>query len=191
MGIEIARVPKRENPALIDRIFERIQDFLSNDIGWLDHAFGRAERLVTLREKSEWYYPGVYVGNGEYLNVLPGQGLGNRTFFIVSDPAIVDTSGRFIYLTSTVGLVCWYDLSRIYTDASQRNTEAVKWKLLDSLSSIIFPTGMRMGINRVYDLAENIFREYSLREVDSQYLMQPYGGVRIELDLTYREECYG
>ena len=190
MGIEIARVPKRENPALIDKTIEKIQDFLAANIGWLDHAFGRAERLVTLRDKSEWYYPGVYVGDGEYLNVLPGQGLGNRTFFIVSDPAVVDTSGRLVYLTSTVGLVCWYDLSTIYPDASRRNTEAVKWKLLKSLDRMMRPSGIWITISRTYDLAENIFKEYSLREVDSQYLMQPYGGVRIEMSLKYREECY-
>ena len=49
---------------------------------------------------------------------------------------------------------------------------------------------MRMDITKMYDQAENIFREYSLKEIDTQYLMQPYGGVRFDLELIYREECY-
>lgn len=188
MGID--RTPKFEHPVLIDRILAHMQDKLAGNIAWLDHAFGRSQRLVTMRDKSEWQYPGVYIGGDEYLNVLPGQDLGNRSFFIVSDPAAVDTSQRYIYLRNTVGLVCWYDLSTIYPAGTERNTEAAKWKILDTLDKIIFPAGMRMSITKIYDLAENIFKEYSLREIDTQYLMLPYGGVRFEMELIYREECY-
>lgn len=190
MKDNIQKSPKFEHPVLIDRILANIQDELLKGIGWLDYAFGRSQRLVTKRERNEWYYPGVYIGKNEYLNVLPGQNLGNRTFFIVSDPATLDTKQRYITLKSSVGLVCWYNLSTIYPNNTERNTEAVKWKILSLLNGIIFPSGMRMDIIRMYDQAENIFREYSLKEVDTQYLMQPYAGVRFDLNLSYREECY-
>ena len=113
MKDNIQKLPKFEHPVLIDRILAHIQDELLKGIGWLDYAFGRSQRLVTKREHNEWYYPGVYIGKNEYLNVLPGQHLGNRTFFIVSDPATLDTKQRYITLKSSVGLVCWYNLSTI------------------------------------------------------------------------------
>lgn len=189
VDIDIPRVPKPDNPVMVDRIIGKLQDALAEGVGWLDYVFGRAQRLVTLQDKSEWYYPGVYVGGDEYLDVLPGQCMGNRVFFNTDDPELLVKQGRFLHMERTVGLVCWYDLSTIYAGTTARNTEAVKWKLLDTLDRIVLPTGMRMSMAKVYDRAENIFREYSLREVDSQYLMQPYGGVRIDMDLVYREAC--
>lgn len=187
--INIPKAPKPKEPVLIDRIISFLQDELISGIGWLDHAFGKAQRLVTLRDQREYYYPGVYAGGNEYLNVLPGQGLGNRAFFIVNDPSTLETRQRFLTLKSPVALVCWYDLSRIYPEGAERSTEAVKWQILSLLSGITFPTGMWMSVGRIYEQSENIFKEFSIREIDSQYLMQPFAGIRFELELTYREEC--
>lgn len=189
MDTTIGKAPKFTNPKLVDRVLGFMQDRLLEGLGWLDYAFGRSQRLVTRRDQKDYYYPGVYIGGNEYINVLPGQGLGNRTFFIVDDPVELNTKHRLLTLQGTVSLVCWYDLSRIYEGTTERNTEAVKWEILRTLDGMVFPTGMWMAIGKMYERAENIFREYSLGEVDTQYLMQPYGGVRIELELAYREEC--
>lgn len=51
------------------------------------------------------------------------------------------------------------------------------------------PRGTRIELAKIYEQAENIFKGYSLREIDTQYLMQPYGGIRIDGFLMYREEC--
>ena len=40
------RVIKIENPELVDRVINQIQDGLANNLPWLNHVFGRAERLV-------------------------------------------------------------------------------------------------------------------------------------------------
>ena len=186
----IPRTPKPENPVMIDRALAYIQDELIKKIGWLDYAFGRAQRLVTQREHKNYYYPGVYIGKNEYLNVLPGQGLGNRTFFVTDDPQTIEFNPRgYNVIKSPVSLILWYDLSDIYPDGKERNTEEIKRQILRVLTNITMPDGTRIDWAKIYEQAENIFRGYSLLEIDTQYLMQPYSGVRIDGYLIFREEC--
>ena len=186
----LPRSPKPENPVMIDRILAYIQDELINRIGWLNYAFGRAQRLVTQREHKAYYYPGVYIGANEYLNVLPGQGLGNRTFFVVDDPHTIEFYPRqYNVIRSPISLVCWYSLLDIYPDSKERNTEDVKRQILRVLTDITMPVASRLDLAKIYEQAENIFRGYSLQEIDTQYLMQPYAGIRIDGTLLYREPC--
>lgn len=190
MNNNIPRAPKKENPVLIDRAISYIQDTLIRKIGWLDHAFGVSQRLVTKREHKDYYYPGVYIGKNEYINVLPGQGLGNRAFFSVDDPHVIDFNPHmYNIIKSPVSLIFWYDLSDIYRDEKVRNTEEVKSKILRVLTNMTMPNGTRFELLRIYEQAESIFRGYSLREIDTQYLMHPYAGIRFEGTLIYREDC--
>lgn len=190
MYSNLPKSPKPKNPVMLDRALAYIQDELIKNIGWLDHAFGRAQRLVTQREHKTWYYPGVYIGDNEYLNVLPGQNIGNRTFFVVDDPHTIEYNPRMYNLIKTpVSLICWYNLSDIYPNGKERNTEDVKRQILRVLTTLTMPNATRLELEKIYEQAENIFKGYSIREIDTQYLMQPYAGLRIEGILTYREEC--
>lgn len=185
------KTPKPNNPVGIDQVITHIQDELINKIGWLDYAFGRVQRLVTVRDKKEYYYPGVYIGRDEYLNVLPGQGLGNRAFFSVDDPATIDKYMSYSYNTikSPVSIIFWYDLSSIYRNTKERNTEEIKHQIMRVLTNMVMPDGARIELTKIYEQAENIYKGYSLKEIDTQYLMQPYAGLRIDSIITYREKC--
>ena len=44
-------------------------------------------------------------------------------------------------------------------------------------------------INRIYENAESIFKEYTLDEIDNQFLMQPYCGFRFTGEIEIEEEC--
>ena len=186
----LPKAPKPTNPVMIDRAISYIQDALISEIGWLDHAFGRAQTLVTKQDKKTYYYPAVYIGSNEYLNVLPGQEIGNRIFFVIDDPQTVDFNPRrYNVINSPISIVCWYDLSRIYAESSERNTEEIKRQILRVLTNLTMPDATRLTIDKIYEKADNIFRGYSIREIDTQYLMQPFAGIRIDGTLTYREDC--
>lgn len=187
---QIPQAPKPEHPVMLDSFFACIQDELIANVGWLDHSFGRAQRLVTKQDGKAYYYPGVYVGNNEYLNVLPGQGIGNRTFFVTDDPeTITFTPRQYNTIKSPFSLILWYDLSSIYPDNKERNTEDVKRQILRVLSDMTMPDGSKLELSRIYQQAENIFKSYSLQEIDTQYLMHPYAGIRIDGTIIYREPC--
>lgn len=188
--INVPKAPRPENPVMIDKVIAYIQDRLVNNVGWLNHAFGRAQRLVTNRDRKTYYYPGVYISDNEYLNVLPGQDLGNRTFFVTEDPQTVDfVPFRFNKIKCPISLVLWCDLSTIYPEAKDRNTEEIKRQILRVLTMLTMPSGSSIAISKIYEQAENIFRGYSLKEIDSQFLMQPFAGLRIDGYITYQEPC--
>ena len=186
----IDKAPKQKNSVMIDRVLAHIQDALIDNIGWLDYAFGRAQRLVTQREHRAYYYPGVYIGKSEYLNVLPGQGFKNRTFFMIEDPHTIDFNPRrYNTIRSPFSLVLWYDIRTILGTSEERNTEDIKRQILRVLTNAVLPGGSRIELTRMYETAENIFKGYSLKEIDTQFLMHPFGGLRVEGTLIYREEC--
>ena len=50
------RVPIPKNPELFDRVISDIQKGLADNLPWLDHSFGRAERLVKSINGKKYYF---------------------------------------------------------------------------------------------------------------------------------------
>jgi hypothetical protein len=44
-------------------------------------------------------------------------------------------------------------------------------------------------INRIYELAENVYRGFTLDEIDNQFLMHPFAGFRFAGELGIDETC--
>ena len=59
----IERIIKQKAPTLFDRIIGSVQDTLGESLPWLDHIFGRAERLVKEVDGYKRYTPNVYLGH--------------------------------------------------------------------------------------------------------------------------------
>lgn len=57
------KAPMNENPTLLDEAIGYIQLGLVKNIGWLDMAFGRAERLVKMIDNKKRFTPNVYLSN--------------------------------------------------------------------------------------------------------------------------------
>ena len=55
----IDRIPIKENPQLFDKAIAEIQRGLADNLGWLNHSFGRAERLVKMVGTKRVYTPNV------------------------------------------------------------------------------------------------------------------------------------
>lgn len=115
---------------------------------------------------------------------------GNFSFFWIDDPQDVSwESGVSIGLKTSFSLIFWFDFRKIFNDASDRNKEAVKRQILDVLNGGFWLKHGRLKITKVYELAENIYRGFSLDEIDNQFLMHPYGGFRFYGELSIGESC--
>lgn len=186
-----SKAPTFDNPQLIDLVLGDIQNGLVNNIGWLDKAFGRAQRLVKIIDNKKYFTPNVYTGNGnEYMPVAPDSNIGNFSFFWIDDPQTLDwlpkQQGN---VKSPFALIFWFDLRRVYNSANDRNTEALKADILKVLNGGFQLRSGRIKINRIYEQAENIYRGFTLDEVDNQFLMHPFAGFRFEGELTVMEPC--
>lgn len=189
--------PVIADAVMLDRVIGEIQQGLVSEVSWLDVAFGRAQRLVKKVAERRYVTPNVYAGgwNGkgkdDYLEVSPDAGIGNFAFFDTEDPQTISVGGPWHTISTPFGLVVWFDLRRVYNSATNRNTEKLKADVLKVLSG---RTGWtltqgRVEMLRIYEQAQNIYRGYTLDEIDNQFLMHPYGGFRIEGTLTYNELC--
>ena len=189
--------PVLTNPVMLDRIIGEIQEGLIDNISWLDVAFGRAQRLTKMMNGKRIVTPNVYCGgwNGpgphDYMEVSPDSKIGNFSFFEIEDPQTIDAGPWARQINAPFGLVVWFDLTRVYNAPDNRNTEQLKAEILRVLNG---RTGWhlsdgRIVINRIYERCENIYRGYTLSEIDNQFLMHPFAGFRFDGILEFAELC--
>ena len=189
--MEMNKAPIRKNPQLLDALFADIQRGLVAKFGWLDKAFGRAERLVRYSaQKKKIYTPNVFAGGNEYIDVTPDANIGNFSFFWVDDPQNVDAERNVnISINTGFSLIVWVDIRKVYNDRKERNKELLKREILDALNGGIWIKDGRVEITKVWELAENVYRGFTLDEIDNQFMMQPYCGFRFEGKLRITESC--
>lgn len=189
--------PVIPNAVMLDRVIGEIQNGLADNIQWLDAAFGRAQRLTKMMNGKRFVTPNVFCGgwNGhgenDYIETSPDSRIGNFAFFEVDDPQTLDNDPWNRRIKCPFGLIVWFDLRRVYNTASNRNTEKLKADILHVLTGHAgwHLTSGHITINRIYDRAENIYRGYSLSEIDNQFLMHPFAGFRFDGVLEYDELC--
>ena len=196
----------KEDPVLLDKILQDMQKSLMNRLKWLNCAFGRAYKLVEHRpDGNKFIYPAMYSGNGEYVSLLPNDNFGNFSWFDIYDPQkITEVVQSLPQYTFSGAIIFWYDLSSIYEDETVMHTEEVKDEIMRVLTTpgLITTTG-KLVINDIYERFENIYKGYSIekihnnytykgegiQDIDKQFFMYPYAGIRIEFTLTTRELC--
>lgn len=190
--------PVIPNAVMLDAVIGEIQQGLVNNLSWLDAAFGRAQRLTKNIEGKRIVTPNVYCGgwNGhgpnDYIEVSPDAKIGNFSYFEVDDPQTIDPGPWARQIKAPFSLIVWFDLTRVYGSRTNRNTEKIKSDILHILNgrADFHLTNGRILINKIYERAENIYKGYTLSEIDNQFLMHPFAGLRFEGLLEFDELCY-
>lgn len=190
--------PVITNPVMLDSVIGEIQTGLYNNLNWLDVAFGRSQKLVKVMNGKRIVTPNVYCGgwNGhgpnDYIEVSPDSKIGNFSFFEIEDPQTITPGPWAREIKTPFGLIVWVDLTRVYGNATNRNTEKLKADVLHVLNGRTdwHLSHGRIVVNRIFEKMENIYRGYTLTEVDNQFLMHPFWGVRFDGLLEYDELCY-
>jgi hypothetical protein len=177
-------------PALIDQAVEGVNTVLKANLSWLTGAYGKAEKRERTKDSQRVQYPAVYCGNNEYLGMFPDDKLGCFSFFDIADGYTIEWQPRRYWkATANAGLVVWVDMRRVYPTTHQVKTlENVKQDVLTALQSALSPA-LRFTVNRAFDRTENIYRGYTISEIDNQFAMRPYGCFRLEGVLNYEFSC--
>lgn len=194
----MSNAPKIDDAVMLDEVIGEIQDGLVAGLPWLNAAFGRSQRIEKKLNGKRYVVPNVFCGgwNGhgenDYIEVSPDSKIGNFSFFEVLDPQTIEADMWARRIKSPYALIFWFDLRRVYGEASKRNIEFLKAEILRLLNGNTgwhLPSG-KITVNKCYEQAANIYKGYSLDEVDNQFLMHPYGGLRFEGVLQYDELCF-
>ena len=190
--------PVIAEPVMLDKVIGEIQTGLVENLTWLDAAFGRSQRLSKMMNGKRIITPNVYCGGwdghgpNDYIEVSPDSKIGNFSFFEIEDPQTIDAGPWAREIKAPFGLVFWFDLTRIYETDDNRNTEKLKAEILHVLNGRTgwHLTQGRILVNKIYERAENVYRGYTLTEIDNQFLMHPYAGFRFEGVLEFEELCF-
>lgn len=186
----IERIPLKQNPKLFDIVIQELQQRFADELPWLTHSFGKAERLVKVMPNGKKYFtPNIYIGNNEYELIAPDSNFGNYSFFVLDEPQNIEyTRGTNSKVTAPFSVIFWVNM-RTIEDADERNTESVKQDILQVLTKRSFLRNGSITINRVYEKAENVFQGFTLDEIDNQFLMHPYAGFRFYGEMQTEDEC--
>lgn len=194
-----ANAPIMPGAILVDAMISELQQVLVANFGWLDAAFGRSQRLIKRINGKQIITPNVFCGgwNGhgenDYIEVSPDSNIGNFCFFEVNDPESVNWQPRQLMdIETPISIIFWFDTRRVFDEASNRDISHLKndiLTLLNGRTGLIMNTHGKLAINQIYERAENIYRGYSLSEIDNQYLMHPFAGFRFDGTIKITQPC--
>ena len=180
------RIPVKTNPQMFDRVVLPIQRALANAFPWLDHSIGICEFLTSTKEKKRYNYAALYIGGGEYEQVMPCEELGNFSFFYLRDPQTFGAKDTNL-VRSPFSLVFWYNLMEVSPEADERNREQIKGQIMGVLNRLSIAG---LEITRIYEKPDNVFSDFSYDQTDNRFLMHPFTGLRIDGFMTARADCF-
>lgn len=188
--ISTPTIPTLANPVLLDYVLAEINGNLASELTWLDSTFGKVQRLVKDEQGRAQYYPAVYTGAQEYLNLLPDGHIGNYCFWDIEDGQELEYIDRnYSDYTAKFGLVFWFDFRKVYGSGwMEYSIENVKADVLEALRA----KSLRLSsitLTKFYEQAENIYKGYNHNEIEHQFLMRPFGGFRLEGKINFKEQC--
>ena len=189
--------PVYEDPAFADIQIQAIMKSLEENLDWLDVAFGRAERITRMAGNKKIKIPAVYLGSdkdkfkNEYLELAPDSRIGNFSFFYMLEPETLRLQPyQQGYIHAPFALIFWFDLRKVWESVNTRNLEFVKQQIVKCLNrQTRFTNHGRLELTRIYNTPEQIYREFTLDEIDNQFLMHPFAGFRFEGVLVFEEPC--
>lgn len=190
MAIQNPTITAPTDPKLWDYVLSPFQIILEGQLSWLDTAYGKAETRSRERDGALITYPAVYANSLDYLSVLPDGHLGNYTFFAVQDGWDLDQKARRLRITEAqVSLIGWYDIRSIYpADWQQRTNQHIIAEVFDAIRYTTIQ-GASFRVGQVYEQGQNIYQGFTSSEIPNQYLMRPFGGFRIDLIISFDENC--
>ena len=181
------QVPVLKEPKMIDFVLQEIQVILATRLTWLTYVFGKAERKVELKDNKKIVFPAVYTGGKDYLKVFPDSKIGSFCFFDVEDGQEIDMNRINAEIESKFSVVFFFDFRKVYpSDWEERSLQHVKQQVIEVFRSSTFQFS-QIRMNKIFEHAPNIYKNYTDKEIDNQFTMRPFGGFRIEGIIKYRE----
>lgn len=180
---------KSEEPVLLDSVIDEIVDNQISKLSWITNAFRQAYTLEHEKQGKVYRYPAIYTERDNYHSVLPDDCLGNFSFIEKKDPETIISRGNYYDVTVDLDIIFWFNISSIYDTNKVIMLENIKDEVLKLFNSKSLFKSSNIQINKIYTNAENIFEGYDLRQVDTQYLMMPYAGLKLSCTVRFTSPC--
>lgn len=184
--------PTLTDPKMIDLALQELNTVFTTELTWLNHAFGKCERRVETEYQKKVIFPAVYTGENEYKKLFPDEHIGNFSFFTVQDGTEGTNKGRLnADVKATFSLIVWFDFEKVFPSPlnsdqyTTRNVITLFTEIFRTKTFQLFKIGSKL---KFYEEGQNIYKGFTDKEVERQYLKRPFGGFRIEGDIYYHEK---
>lgn len=185
-------LPIHTTPYLFDKVIEELAQDMKDNLAWLDASYGRAERLVKTIDGKRIYTPNVYKGGDQYELLLPDDRLGCFSFFVLHEPQeVLNRMQMEVRLKAPFSLIVWVDMRRVEKTMQmpdERNSEYIKEQVLSVISRARLSKGS-VAVMKIYERAEHVFEGFTLDEVQNQFLMSPFAGLRFYGEMIVTNDC--
>lgn len=173
----------------IDIVIDKIKTAMAT-LSWIEMSYGRAYLLQEKRDGKVNKFPMVW-DKGEYQNVLdsvknPIDKFKGLSFVACRGPEKPDSTelGGFDFKSRDISLICWINQSKI-----SNNGEYIIAELQSEVEKVLAIPEIQKITNIYDEKADDIFAGYTIDDVNLQYLTYPYGGLRFDFTVKYRETC--
>lgn len=195
--------PTISNPVGVDSVIQTLQVEYSNQLSWLEKSFGRAYMAhkktddmdnASLLTRQNEVYPSLWQGEDlDPINGLANDNLNAYSFFLKSGeetPINYQTRIRNRW-TCDISNIFWLNLERVDSSKTYPFTEELIQEVKNVISNTLF-TGLQhtgVEITSIKTKDEEIFQEFTLDLAETQHLVYPYDGFRIEMTAYFSDSC--
>jgi hypothetical protein len=186
------------DPVGLDTAIVELQRAIAK-IPYITAAFGRARTHKETVNGDIVTVPKVYQGEKEYYNPMPNGNFVSSTFIVATGPEkceeyVQNMQNEF---ERDVAIIFWGDLSQIDSSKDYIFLEKIKEEVLNAIKYCRCFKSYNSYVDEKYS---EVFKEFSTylnsqsrdtsnAEITTQYLMYPYAGFRMNLTITYTQEC--
>jgi hypothetical protein len=176
----------------IDLRLQNIAAAIKTHLSWLAYSFGLTDRIVELRDKKPYIYPAIYqdLNSKELISCMPSD-LYTAFAFWTKEPKAEfkpESPNRIFY---NISVIFYLDLRHI---APTQNWKLVKSNIRQDILQV-FRTHQFIGegvlnmLQYVDDDITEVYKEFSIEQVDNKFKMYPKYALRIDFEHSFLMEC--
>ena len=174
------------DPVLLDKEIKNIQTVLST-LSWLEKSFGRAFKGVRLKEGRKVTYPAIFQQwKKDYYDAFPNDNIKSYSF-IFPDPGEIteyNIKGKH-EIQRNISIILFFDLEQIDNTLQYRFIELLKEDVIIVLATL---KPGKLEINDITDDVEEVFSDFTVDEIKTEFLGDKYGALKFECTIFYRNE---
>ncbi len=158
-------------------------------LSWVEYSFGRTTRHTEDIKGVLKTYPKAYQSGITYQNVMPNNNLGKGYSFIEVPRADMDfNKGHQNTWEYDISMVFYFNYKKVDSTKGYPFGEEL---LQDVMVILQTDVSLKCEVipNNVTFVVEEIFEGYSLDIIQTQYLMYPWGGFKIDATMKFIGDC--
>lgn len=174
-----------------------LQTVLADNISWLQHSFGKAEKHDKIVNGEVESYPVVFVDNtSDPIDVRPNDNYEAYCFWDITDPGRIDylnqdefAAKKYAFWEYDAALIVWANLKRLDDSPYNEVKAQLRQDLLDTLGLQLIGQNVQFQAEEIFDKdIVQVFEGYTLNN-EWNIAKWPYVAFRINGVIKFRIKC--